>query len=106
MSSPTTTYKFVSDNLDTRKGVRDIRMDHRGSLIHMYSLHAVCSRVPLSSLSNAGTTGNLQRMQAHNDLSQVKRNLCVLTCNILCANIKCLQPLAKIAPQSIPCEII
>ena len=36
------------------------------------------------------------------DLSQVKRNLCVLTCNILCANIKCLQPLAKIAPQSIP----
>jgi hypothetical protein len=108
MSSTTSTQKFYSDNVDKHKGVRDIRTDHRGGLIHMYSVNAVSTRVPLSSLSNTGTTGNLRRMQAHKffpdegDVSQVKRNLCVLACNILCANIKCLQPLAKIAPESIP----
>ena len=111
MSSSASTckiFKFVSDNVDTHKGVRDIRTDNRGSLIHMYSIHSVFTRVPLLYLSNAGTTGNLQRMQAHeffpdeSDVLQVKHNLCVLASNILCANIKCLQPLAKIAPQSIP----
>ena len=108
MSSPESTYKIVSDNVDKHKGVRDIRTDHRGSLMHMYSLHSIIIRIPLLSLSNAGTTGNLQRMQAHEfypdegDVSQIKCNLCVLATNILCANIKCLQPLAKITPQSIP----
>ena len=33
--------KFVGDNVDEKRGVRDIRSDHHGELKHMYSLLAV-----------------------------------------------------------------
>ena len=38
-------FKFVGDNMDKHKGVRDMRSDYHGKLIHMYSLLAVKSRV-------------------------------------------------------------
>ena len=37
--------KFVGDNVDNKRGVRDIRSDHHGELKHMYSLLAVKARV-------------------------------------------------------------
>ena len=39
------TFKFVGDNVDKHRGVRDIRSDNHSKLIHMYSLLAVKSRV-------------------------------------------------------------
>ena len=36
--------KFIGDNVDERKTVRDIRSDHRDTLHHMYSMLAVKAR--------------------------------------------------------------
>ena len=90
------------------KGVRDIRSDHHGMLIHMYSILALRTRVPTSSLAMTGTTGDLKSTKANSflpnkdDVHKVKMNLTVLVSDILCTYIKCLQPLAKYAPQHIP----
>ena len=40
-----TIFQFVGDNVDKTVGVRDIRTDHRSTLVHMYSLLAVRARV-------------------------------------------------------------
>ena len=37
--------KFVGDNVDKKREVRNIRSDHHGELKHMYSLLAVKARV-------------------------------------------------------------
>ncbi len=39
-------FQFVGDNVDKRRGVRDVRSDHHGQLVNMYSLLAVKARVP------------------------------------------------------------
>ena len=110
IKSSTKTFKFVSDNVDKHRGVRDIRSDHRGMMIHMYSLLAVHTRVPVPSLSMIGTTGDLESSKAKSflptkdDVCQIKRNLSVLTSKILCTHIKCLQPLMKFVPEHIPHE--
>ena len=39
--------KFVGDNVDKKKGVRDVRSDHRSKLLNMYSILTVKGRVPL-----------------------------------------------------------
>lgn len=46
-------FKFVGDNVDKKKGVRDIRVDYQGELKHMFSMLAVRSRVP-SHLAPSG----------------------------------------------------
>ena len=40
-------FKFVGDNLDKKRGVRDIRTDHQSEMQHMYSLLVVQSRTVL-----------------------------------------------------------
>ena len=37
--------KFVGDNVDKQVSVRDIRSDHHGRLMHMFSIFAVKARV-------------------------------------------------------------
>ena len=37
--------KFVGDNVDKKKGVRDVRSDHQSKMHNMYSLLAVKGRV-------------------------------------------------------------
>ena len=53
-------FKFVGDNVDVHKGARDVRSDHYGMLIHMYSILALRTRVPTSSFAMTGTTGDLK----------------------------------------------
>ena len=101
-------FKMVGDNVDVHKGVQDIRSDHYGMLIHMYSILALHTRVLTSSLAMIGTTGDLKSTKANSflptkdDVHKVKLNLTVLVSDILCTYIKCLQPLAKYAPLHIP----
>ena len=38
-------FKFVGDNIDKKRGVRDIRSDHHGAMTHMFSMLAVQTRV-------------------------------------------------------------
>ena len=107
MASSSAVIKFVSDNVNKHRGVRDIRSDHHGRMINMYSILAIHIRVPTSSLDTTGSTGDLNACTVENflptseDILQMKRNLAVLVSNILCNYIKCLQPLAKFAPRHI-----
>jgi len=98
--------KFVGDNVDKKKGVRDIRSDHRGQLVHMYSLLAVKGRVPFEGPSTA-RGGDLSSREPSSflpteaDVDAIKHNLTVLVGRTLTTYIKCLQPLSKVLPAHI-----
>ena len=39
-------FRFWGDNVDKKRGVRDVRSDHQGELVHMYSILAGRNRTP------------------------------------------------------------
>lgn len=86
--------KFIGDNVDKHKGVRDIRSDHHKSLVHMYSLLVARPRAHDPSLSTTGSTTDLQRLVASaflptaDEIDTIKMNLTVLVSRILCTYIK------------------
>ena len=45
--------KFVGDNVDKKKGVRDVQSDHRSKMHNMYSLLAVKGRVAVPDEGDA-----------------------------------------------------
>ena len=95
--------KFIGDNVDKRKDVRDIRSNHHHSLVHMYSLLVVRPHAYDSSLSTAGSTENLLKLDVSSflptaeEVDAIKMNLTVLAGRILCAcmYIKCLTSVLK-----------
>lgn len=107
LTSSSSSFKFVGDNVDKHRGVRDIRSDHTGKMVNMYSLLVVRSRTPSSSLSMTGSTGDLHRsavssfLPTKEDVEKLRINLTVLISRILCNYIKFLQPIAKLLPQHI-----
>ena len=44
--------KFIGDNVDKKRGVRDLRSDHHGEVKHMYSMLGVKPRVKPSPVSH------------------------------------------------------
>lgn len=111
LESASFSLKFVDDNVQKHKGVRDIRSDHRGMMMHMYSLLAMQTRTPTaSSLAKTGSTGNLHSMKADyflptkDDIQHIRQNLTILVGRILCEHIHCLQPFAQCIPNHIPHE--
>ena len=100
--------KFIGDNVDKRKDVRDIRSNHHHSLVHMYSLLVIRPRAYDSSLSTTGSTENLHKLDASSflptaeEINAIKINLTVLAGRTLCAYIKCLNQCAEVVPQHIP----
>ena len=48
--------KFVGDNVQKNKGVRDVRSDHQKSMLHKYSMLVVKGRVSDPSLQTTGST--------------------------------------------------
>lgn len=99
--------KFWGDNVDTKKGVRDPRCDHHGSLVHMYSILAGRSRVQASELSHTGCVASLAKLPAHtflptsDDFAAVKNNLINIVSRIITSYIGGLSPLSKSVPQHI-----
>ena len=47
-------FKFIGDNVDKKMGVRDVRIDNQGDMLHMYSLLAARSRLPCLDLPRTG----------------------------------------------------
>ena len=100
--------KFVGDDVDKRKDVRDIRSYHHHSLVHKYSLLVVCPRASDSSLSTTGTTSNLLKLEPSaflptaEEIDTMKMNLTVLVGRIICVHIKCLNHIADVVPDHIP----
>ena len=101
------TFKFVGDNVDKHRGVRDIRSDNHSKLIHMYSLLAVKSRVCIPDMMTNNTLSSLPPssfLPNEDDVSAVKLNLTILVSRILCSYIQCLAPFKKVVPMHIPHE--
>ena len=77
-------FKFWGDNIDKKRGVRDVRTDHHGSLLHMYSILAGRSRVQVKQLSCTGCVAPLCHLTADSflptteDFAAVKKNLVVV----------------------------
>ena len=100
-------FKFWGDNVDKRRGVRDIWSDHHGSLLHMYSILAGRSRVPSSDPSRSGCVFSLLRLPAHTlpptfeDIAAVRRNLVVLVSRVITKYIVGLSVFSKVVPQHI-----
>ena len=102
-----TPFKFVGDNVDKKRGVRDLRSDHHGEMMHMFSVLAVRSRVSSSGLSKLSRIDDLNLLQpsffmpSKVDIAHIQRNLVILVSRILCKYIKALAPLSNIPPEHI-----
>ncbi len=87
----------TSYNVAKNKGVRDIRSDHHGELVQMYSLLAVKGRVkgppPVSTFSppNLGSLKLTHFLPTKADVAGIQENLVILVSRILCEYIKPLQ---------------
>ena len=93
-------FKFWGDNVD-KKGVRDVRSDHHGSLLHMYSILARSSRVQASELPCTGCVAPLSQLPADTflptseDFAAVQSNLVVIVSRIITCYIDGLSVLSK-----------
>lgn len=100
-------FKFWGDNVDKKKGVRNVRSDHHGSLLHMYSILAGRSRIPEPHLSRSGYVANLSLLPSKtflpttDDIHTVQSNLVILVSRILTQFIDDLSPLSKAVPKHI-----
>lgn len=101
------TFKFIGDNVDKKRGVRDARSDHSGQMIHMYSTLVARSRLPTLDLRETGQTADLCTipwktfLPSSKDIEHVKRNMVVLVSRLLTKYIKDLLPLSRSVPQHI-----
>ena len=104
-------FKFWGDNMDKRRGVRDVRSDHHGSLLCMYSIVAGQSRTPARSLRHTGCVANLSALSPESflptctskDVKAIRLNLATIVSRILTYiyYIVGLSPLSKVVPEHI-----
>ena len=102
-------FKFVSDNLDKQRKVRDWRSDHQGNskMLHMYSIIAVATRVPQPDLPRAGLVNELTKLKPSQflptaeDVHKISSNLLVLVERVLTTYIPDLAFLSGIVPRHI-----
>lgn len=100
-------FKFWGDNLDKKRGVRDVRSDRQGAMVHMYSLLAGRSRTPAIEPSRTGNVADLTSLPSDSflpktaDIQCVKKNLVVIVSRILTHYIRDLSPLSKCIPKHI-----
>ena len=100
-------FKFWGDNVDKKRGVRDVRVDNQGSLLHMYSILAGRSRVPHNTLSHTGHVSPLSTIPAEDflpvedDFIAIQQNLVNIVSKILTQYIKDLSVFEKAVPQHI-----
>lgn len=101
-------FKFWGDNVDKKRSVRDVRHDHQGELVHMYSILAGSSRTADSAtLSRAGQIADLSTISSSSllpteaDIDSIKQNLIVLVGRVLTNYIEGLKPLSKAVPNHI-----
>ena len=101
-------FKFVGDNVDKKKGVRDISRSDHGELKHMYSLLAVKARVqPPPSVSHFVPPDISSHPVSHflpteADLLTINSNLVVLVSPVLCKYIKVLKLYKRSLVKHIP----
>ena len=100
-------FKFWGDNLDKQQHVRDLRSEHQGEMLHMFSLIVGKSRTPAPELPFTGQVSNLRDtstdyfLPSSSDVVAVKNNLVVLVSRILTEYFTSLTPFSKVVPKHI-----
>ena len=98
---------LVGDNVDKQVNVRDIRSDHQGKLVHMFSLIAVKARIPPPDPSipfvppTVCTTKVDCYLPNEEDVLALESDLEVLVSRILCRHIKCFHDLKRFVTKHI-----
>ena len=78
------TFKFWGDNVDKKRGVRDVGSDHQKSMVHMYSILAGRSCTPALHVSDEGIVADLaglsytEFLPTQHDVERVTSNLVVI----------------------------
>lgn len=73
-------FKFLGDNVDKKKGVRDLRADCHGEMKHMFSLIAVRSRVTSHSSNPAVNLESLTTGMVLPSAHDVSKSKGILLC--------------------------
>lgn len=100
-------FKFIGDNIDKQRHVRDYRSDHQGGLLHMYSLLVSRTRAPAPELLHTGQCCKLTEIPSEDflpsirDIQAVKGNLVTLVSRILVQYFPALAFLSKVVPKHI-----
>lgn len=100
-------FKFWGDNVDKQRHVRDLRFDHQGEMLHMFSLLVGRSRTPAPELPFTGQLSQLDVVSANyflpksSDVAAVKKNLIILVGRILTEYFPALAPFSKVVPKHI-----
>ena len=100
-------FKFWGDNVDKKQKPRDVRSDHHGEMVHMYSMLAGKSRTPAPQLSHVGHVSKISEVSSamilptSEDVSTVKSNLVVLVSRVLTQYLPGLAPFRKAIPKHI-----
>ena len=100
-------FKFWGDNLDKQQRVRDLRSDHQGDMLHIFSILVGASRTPAPELPFTGQVSNLSHtptqyfLPTSSDVLEVKNNLVVLVSQILTEYFTSLAPFSKVVPKHI-----
>lgn len=99
--------KFWGDNVDTQQKVRDLRIDHQGDMLHMYSIVVAKSRTQGEGLPHVGHLSKLtevppaQFLPTQDDVTKIKANLVILVSRILTQYFSKLTPFAKVVTKHI-----
>ena len=100
-------FKFVGDNVNKKRNVRDLRADHQGKMLNMFSMLAVRSRVQSHPSPSSGSGLTLASMSpsaflpTQDDIRKLKQNLVVLVGRILCKYIRSLANFSSLLPDHI-----
>ena len=87
--------------------VRDLRSDHQGEMLHMFSVIVGKSRNPATELPFMGQLAQLDDiptqffLPSSSDVAAVKDDLAVLVGRILTQNFRALEPFSKAVPKHI-----
>lgn len=104
-------FKFWGDNVDKKQNVCNLRSDHQGEMIHMFSLLVGLSRTPAPHLPHTGYVSKVSEgpselfLPTFEDVSKVKSNLVILVSHVLTQYISGLIHLRKAIP-TISCKCI
>ena len=101
------TFKFIGDNIDKKKGVRDARSDHQSEMLHMYSVLVARSRLPALDLPQTGQVSDVMSLSpadllpSKDDIEKVKLNLVVLVSRLITTHFKDLSAFSKVVCKHI-----
>ena len=99
--------KFWGDNLDKLKRVHDLRSDHQGEMLHMFSMIVGRSRTPAPELPFRGQIARLGDAlpacfrPSGSEVAALKANHVTLVGRILTEFIPSLAPFSKVVPKHI-----